>query len=1843
MFLRIATRLSVAMLLITAGRPGLGSPLPVSTTTTLAMTSGGSPVTSVSAKTAITLTATVTANGAVESPGQVQFCDASATYCTDIHLLGLAQLNAAGVATLTFIPGVGTHHYYAQFLGTTAGATKVLASSSAAVTLTVSGTYATTNLLLASGAPGSYTLNATVTGPQSTGPGGTISFVDKTNANYVLATTSLVSSTVGVNFTQTANTATGIEPVGVATADFNGDGIPDIATANEISNTVSVLQGKGDGTFSVVSSPAVGNLPGAVVVGDFNGDGKADLAVVNAGAQLLNDSWVVTILLGNGDGTFTAAGNESVMGVGSAALCVGDFNGDGIADLALANYDSATVSILLGNGDGTFKAPTIINVGRGPSSIATADFNNDGYADLAVTNHTDNTVSILLGNGDGTFSAGANLAAGASPSGIVVADFNGDGRPDLGVASGNDTVSILLGNGDGTFGPAITHATPSIASNLAVGDFNGDGIADLAVTDGYISIFLGKGDGTLTLADNLGSSAVNVVAADFNGDGITDVAATDITNNRVVVFLDGGASSTATVTGISPVGNTAHMVDAVYGGAGLYSASTSNTVSLTAERVVTTNALTANPTSSGYGQQVALTGTLSPTALNITQNHTATGTMAFSSNGASLGAAQTVTSSVASLNTTTLPAGNDNLSAVYSGDANFAPSTGLLPYTVSGNAIQTITFPQPPPGYVGTSVYLSATTNAGTTITFKVVSGPATLSGTTLTYTGVGSVVVEADAPGNATYAPDSAQDTVGVTLLTEPVGTSSATVTTVVTFSTAGTLASVGVFTQGATGLDFVKVAGGSCVVGTTYMLGQSCTVEFSFTPTRPGQRLGGIVLSTGTGLMIANSYIPGMGVGPQVGWLPGTQTLLGSNLLMPSGVAVDGSGNVYVSQYGASVAEIAVGGAQRTIGTFPVTADVAVDGSGNLFIIDKTSLYEVVAVNGVIPTSPLEITVLATGFSELNGVAVSGTGNVFLANGTGSGTDGAVYELAAVNGVISTPPVQLTVGSGFNWVTGVAVDANGNVFASDAGNKAVYEIAAVNGSVGPSSVVRALGGTFSDPSNVGLDAANDVYATDLATGVISEFMAVNGVVPANPVIRTVGTGIVQPQGMVVDGNGNIFIADESISQVRKLDYADAPSLTFATTAVGSVSSDSPQTVTMANDGNAPLMFTVPGIGTNNPSITTGFTIGSGSTCPQLTNASMTAPQLSTGASCTYAISFAPVTGGVDSGKMVVTDNAVGLSQTVLLNGTATAATMMTLTSTPNPSGVGMSVTFTATVTSTAGVPTGSVSFADGTTPLGSGTLTGGVATFPTSSLTMGTHTITATYAGTTEFLGSSATLTQVVGYQSVTTTSVAPEPSTYGQPTVFSVHVAGAVGSTGTPTGTVQLEFCHGATINVTLDASGSGTAVTPTGNEISEPAGSCPYTANYLGDAFFFPSASASTPYVVTPANSTTTVSGAPNPGFVGQIVTLTAQVAGVPSPTLGPGGVLLPPGAQVATGTVQFYDGATAIGGAVTINAAGQASVTTSTLALGANTITAKYSGDANLNGSTSAGFIETIGLVPTTTALNVAPSPGTQNEPVTMSVNVTALAGVMMPYGSVTIYDGTNVLTTLTLPGGSGTISSVSFTTSTLAVGTHTLTAVYTPTCAAVICSLLGFTGSQSSVVTLVILPQDFTLNANPPSITIETEHHGSMTLGLTSIGGFAAPITLSCAGTIPEWVTCEFSPQQVVLPAGGTNVPATLTIDTDALLNYKSDARGTGWGRGVVLAGLLPVMLIGFRRRRGLRGLAVMAVASVMVMAMAACSGQYPAHTTPGTYTVTVQASGQTAGASAPTVHTLDVTLVVTP
>ncbi len=200
-----------------------------------------------------------------------------------------------------------------------------------------------------------------------------------------------------------------------------------------------MLYGNGDGTFDVASTFTAGSAPAAVAVGDLNGDGKADLAVANYGSN------TVSILLGNGNGTFQPA-VDFAAGTGPFWVAMGDFNRDGFQDLAVANYGSNSVSVLLGNGDGTFRAPVSYATDTNSAFVIAADFNGDGILDLAVANSNSNSVTMLLGNGDGTFrSAPTVFPGGWGPSSIAVGDFNGDGSQDLVIADfGSNTVSVLI-------------------------------------------------------------------------------------------------------------------------------------------------------------------------------------------------------------------------------------------------------------------------------------------------------------------------------------------------------------------------------------------------------------------------------------------------------------------------------------------------------------------------------------------------------------------------------------------------------------------------------------------------------------------------------------------------------------------------------------------------------------------------------------------------------------------------------------------------------------------------------------------------------------------------------------------------------------------------------------------------------------------------------------------------------------------------------------------------------------------------------------------------------------------------------------------------------------------------------------------------------------------------------------------------------------------------------------------------------------------------------------------------------------------------------------------------------
>ncbi len=215
-----------------------------------------------------------------------------------------------------------------------------------------------------------------------------------------------------------------------------------------------MLLGNGDGSFQVPRTFAVGVSPRSVVVGDFNGDGLPDLAVANSGSDN------VSLLLGNGDGSFRAT-RELAAGIAPWAVAVSDFNADGVQDLAVTNLgrytgDPGTVSVLLGNGDGTFQAARNFATGRGPWSITVGDFNGDGLPDLAVADWYATNVAVLLGNGDGSFQAAQYFGAGINPASVAVSDFNGDGKADLAVANAG-YVSIERGNVS-----VLINNTPSI-------------------------------------------------------------------------------------------------------------------------------------------------------------------------------------------------------------------------------------------------------------------------------------------------------------------------------------------------------------------------------------------------------------------------------------------------------------------------------------------------------------------------------------------------------------------------------------------------------------------------------------------------------------------------------------------------------------------------------------------------------------------------------------------------------------------------------------------------------------------------------------------------------------------------------------------------------------------------------------------------------------------------------------------------------------------------------------------------------------------------------------------------------------------------------------------------------------------------------------------------------------------------------------------------------------------------------------------------------------------------------------------------------------------------------------
>lgn len=334
-------------------------------------------------------------------------------------------------------------------------------------------------------------------------------------------------------FSQGGSVTTGVGPTGVAAGDFNNDGRPDVAVANSEDAGITIHLGDGAGSFGPSTAIPTGNVAFNVIVGFLDGDNNQDLVVTNYGNEPNMETGDVSILLGNGDGTFTAAPTLLAQDQ-PLASAVADFNGDGDNDIVVCNYESMSISTFIGNGDGTFAAPTHITVGPRPHDVIAADLNSDGRVDLAVSNEGfglgGGDACTLLGNGDGTFAEPRFFTTGRNPRNADVADVNGDGILDM--LTGNFTTgdcSVLLGNGDGTLGTNREFDFGGVPLSIIVGDFNGDGRPDVAAADSgpnQVIVLPGVGDGTFTpgIGFAAGQGAIYLDKADFNGDGKLDIA-----------------------------------------------------------------------------------------------------------------------------------------------------------------------------------------------------------------------------------------------------------------------------------------------------------------------------------------------------------------------------------------------------------------------------------------------------------------------------------------------------------------------------------------------------------------------------------------------------------------------------------------------------------------------------------------------------------------------------------------------------------------------------------------------------------------------------------------------------------------------------------------------------------------------------------------------------------------------------------------------------------------------------------------------------------------------------------------------------------------------------------------------------------------------------------------------------------------------------------------------------------------------------------------------------------------------------------------------------------------------
>ena len=1619
------------------------------------------------------------------------FDSAGNLYIADYFNYRIRKINAA-TGIITTVAGTGISGYS----GDGGAATSAQLGSPGAVVLDTAG-----NLYIADYAGVRIRKVAAATGIITTVAGTGVSGYSGDGGP---ATSAQLKSPEGMSFDSAGN---------LYFADVQNNRIRKITISTGIITTVAGngTQGySGDGgpaTSAKFFFPHAAVLDGAgnIYVGD---QGNARVRKVDAGTG------IITTIAGNGTGGFSGDGGPATSAQMSNPYNVALDNAGNLVIGDLSNNRVRKVDVT--QSQLTYPTPTTVGASDSTDNPQTAIVSNIGNADLTIPPPTS-------GNNPNVSSSFAFASASTCPELLT------SSSPQTLAGGANCTIAIdfdPIQVGALTGSAILTDGSLNIAGSAQTIHLQGTGVAAGTTTTvagtPNPSVFGQSVTFTATVAPAAGS-LVPTGTVQFSVDG-TAVGGP--------VTLSGGVATFTSST--LAVGT--HTVKAVYTPDSTNFTTSNSTTSQVVSKAtpgqngVASVTLASAPNPSGYGQLVTFTATV-PSG--------ATGTVQFKE-GATLLGTGTISGTTAAFTTSTLAVGTHSVTAAYSGDANFNTATSAADSQVVNST-----------GFPPTPVH---STSAAQNI-FVTIPSTETIT----------SISIPQSQGGQQEY---TIQSITGCT-----VGAS----------NPAGTVCTISItFTPAYPGQRWVPLQ--VVASGGNFNVGLSAVGLGPLVALTPG------IIST----------VAGNGT---AGYSGDNGAATSAQVNNPVGLAFDSAGNLYIGdnannrvrKVNAATGTITTVAGNGTAGYSgdggPATSAqlngpevVALDSAGNLYIAEyyNNRVRKVAATTGIITTVAGNGTQNYSGDGgpatsaalwSPTGVAVDSANNLYIADFGNH----RVRKVAATTGIITTVAGNGTQGySGDGGLatsaeladpTHVVLDSVGNLIIADPGNNRVRKVTLATGIIttvagNGTGAYSGDGGlatsaTLHNPEYLTLDSADNLYIGDYLNNRVRKVEAATGIITT---LAGSGTGayagdggaatsaaLHYPSAIAFDNAGNLYVSDLGNSRIRKLDLSQS-ALTYPTpTKVGTAdSTDDPQTVTVSNIGNASLTVPPPSSGSN-PNVSASFALDAATTCPQQSTSS--SPQtLAAGANCNYAVDFVPATAGTITGSAVLTDNSlnlIGSTQTIHLTATGVAmSTATTLTSSANPSSYGQSVIFTATVAPTAGTapPTGTVQFSvDGAAAGGPVTLNGSsVATFTTSTLAVGTHSITAVYTpDSTNFTGSSASpLSQIVnkatlgqnGLANITLAS-SPNPSAYQQSVTFTATVPSGV------TGTVQ--FMNGTTSLGTGTISGTTATFTTT----TLAVGTHPVTAVYSGDANYNPATSAVDNQVVGKATlgqnglANITLASSPNPSSYGQSVIFTATV---------PTGV---------TGTVTFSDGTTTLGTG-TISGT-TATFTTTTLPVGTHPVTAVYGGDANYNAATSAVDNQVVnkatlgqnGLANIT--LISSPNPSIVGQSVVFTATVPA--GVT---GTVQFKDGTTLLGTGTISGTTATLA-----TATLAAGTHPVTAVYggdanyntatsTVDNQVVSKATLGQNGLANIVLTSSPNPstvgQSVTFAATVPSGVTGTVQFvdGTTTLGTGTIAGTTATFTTTtlAAGTHP--VTAVYS--------GDANYNPATSVVYNQVVNQQS-------------------------------------------------------------------------------------------